>query len=193
MALCFLLVSSVFGAIAVPNHTELERSLTPAPLPTAPPQPTPPTVPQTGNHAPRDETLSVIVVLAAAVGAGVFTMILVLVLVSRGRGAPPPAQAHRPSDAALQREQAQAILLEKRLYHSENDRRLEQRADQRERLWLMRAAEHALKQAAEAAEAARKLERTETDDHPAVRNSRRSRTSKNGKAKMPSHNKRPRP
>ncbi len=45
-ALCFFLFSSVFGAIAVPNHTELERTLTPSPpaptpIPTAIPQPAP--------------------------------------------------------------------------------------------------------------------------------------------------------
>lgn len=45
-ALCFFLFSSVFGAISVPNHTELERTLTPAPpastpIPTAIYQPPP--------------------------------------------------------------------------------------------------------------------------------------------------------
>jgi hypothetical protein len=140
----------------------------------------------------RDNLPTVIVVLAAAVGAGGFTTIFALVLVGRMRSAGPPAQTARPDAAALQRERERVTELENRLYHSENDHRLAQITDQRDRLWQMRAAEHALKKAAEAAEAARKLERAETAHHPAVRNSARSRTSKNGKAKTPSPSKRPR-
>lgn len=108
VALGFLLTSSVFGAIDVPNHTQLGLALTPSPLPPTPsPTPIPPpTLPASaapGTSSATDVILLVaLMVVLALIGTLIFITLLVRLAKHNTEAAPapqpPPAQ---PSPVAV--------------------------------------------------------------------------------------------